>query len=73
MRRIDRLTITIRRVPNSIAARQLFMSSPICSWCTSAFRRVRLGTDLFPLKNNAMEDVLAAMRANRMPVPELAR
>ena len=34
---------------------------------------LRLDTDLFPLKSKAMEDVLATMRENKMPVPELAR
>ena len=98
MRRNDRLTVTIRQVPDDADTYVAMFASPVLASTFSVvfpdsitgaialhdfanmlhlhFGRsveLRLDTDLFPPRSKAMEDVLAAMRENRLPVPELTQ
>ena len=94
MTKTNRLTVTIRPVPDDSDLYIAMFSSPILSstFCvvfpdsiTGAIAlcdfadmlrlrfgravELRLDTDLFTPRSKAMDDVLAAMRENREPVP----
>ena len=93
MSRNNRLTVTIRRVPNESETYVAMFASPVLSstFClvfpdsvTGAIAlhdfanmlhlrygrsvELRLDTDLIPARSKAMDDVLAAMRENKMPI-----
>ena len=97
MRRNDRLTVTIRHIPDDTGSYIALFASPVLASTFSVvfpdsitgalalhefadmlrmrFGRpveLRLDTDLFPPRSKAMDDILAAMRENRAPVPVAA-
>ena len=98
MTRNNRLTVTIRPVPDDPGHYIATFDSPVLSstFCvvfpdsvTGAIAlhdfadmlhqhfgrpvELHLDTELFPVRSRAMEDVLAAMRENKVPIPTNTR